>query len=307
MNPTANDEHGWRTVVVGSATQEGGEVVVGITDQRGNDEDTTFLVTLGHRAHVEQFEMQRLRVLACALRARLVVVETPGFGNARSRLTRPERRALRRGDFTVLGRRILAAALHSVDAEGPSGRLGLLGYSLGASTGTAMAKIANTAESGPRIDTIVLVEPVALHRWGALELWRASRREDLVTQQYLDETATVPSAVQPWDRRPGEEVLTRRAIDMTTMVSALRRPSLPLDLMAATGSVTHPVRRVVLIQGDASALSLHRDGLNLVRSLADRRVPVDFLRVPGTHAFWHSLPRVEELAVELADLLRVDR
>jgi pimeloyl-ACP methyl ester carboxylesterase len=275
----------WEPVTAGTP---GGPIRTGIVDGRPGGEGETVVVTLGFRACVEPYEMQRFRLIASTLRARLVVVETPGFGLRGSDLTRAERRALRHGDFGPLASRMFAAATQVAGAEPTA----LLGYSLGASTGAAMARVAP-------LRTVVLVEPVALKRWRVPALVSATRREDRFVPSFLDENGTIADAVAPWDRRPGTAAPATRKSALLLLANALRRSSLAGDLQTAVPRL----RRVVFVRGESTLLSPRRELLVLAGSLSDRGVPVRVLPVEGGHGFWQSLPRVGALAADLAGVL----
>jgi len=295
----------WRhTVTVDTTGADGGQILVGIADGRRGGRGPTVIVTLGFLACVEPFEMQRFQMIADLAGARLAVVETPGFGYARSRLLPDEYRCLRRGDFTAVGRRMLSAVRIAIGEDTDTGPIGLLGYSLGSSTGAALARVANTEVPGPWIDTVVLVEPVALRRWSAGRLVSAMLRENRHVQPYLDETAALDGTVQPQDRRPAEAPTTHRRADLLTLANALRYARLGPDLIASAGNRERPIRRLVVVQGDSSLLSPRQKASRLVSALDDHGVAASIVRAPGHHAFWQSLPRVAELTETVHRLLQ---
>jgi Alpha/beta hydrolase family len=301
-----DDAPKWLAKTINTTGNRGGQVLVGVVDGRVDTGGMTFVVALGYRAHVEAFEMQRFQLIAAILRSRLLVVETPGFGGATSRILPRERRALLRGDFTPLARRLLSAAVDAIDGDTTVSTIGLIGYSLGASTSAALARVANSTDFGPHVDTVVLVEPVALRPWGVRELLSASRQEDLSVQRYLNETSMIENAVQPWDRRREGLVGMRSRADMAVLANALRTPRMAGDLLGAAASAKRPLQRVFLIQGVRSALSDHRKAAELAKVLTDRGVQVRTLRTSGGHAFWHSLPRVLDVVGRLRDLIAAD-
>jgi hypothetical protein len=301
-----DDAPKWLVRTIDTTGNRGGQVLVGVVDGRVDTGGMTFVVTLGYQAHVEAFEMQRFQLIAAILRSRLLVVETPGFGSATSRILPRERRALLRGDFTPLARRLLSAAVDAIDGDTTVSTIGLIGYSLGASTSAALARVANSADFGSHVDTVVLVEPVALRPWGVRELLSAARYEDLSVQGYLNETFTVQNAVQPWDRRREGPIGTRSRTDMALLANALRTPRMADDLLETAGSAERPLRRVFLIQGVSSVLSNHRQAADLAKALTDRGVRVRALHTSGGHAFWHSLPRVLDVVGRLRDLIAAD-
>ncbi|EKX62163.1 hypothetical protein Sipo8835_05810 [Streptomyces ipomoeae] len=292
----------WHPVRVTTADGPGGELLLGVVDGRRDGDGPTFVVAQGFLAFVEPFEMQRFQVIAAMLRARLVVVETPGAGFAVSRLLPKERRALLRGDFTVPARRMLRAATEVIGArhaDGPVGPVGVLGYSLGASFAAAMAAVSGTAETGPAVREVVLVEPVAVRHWSAAALVSAVRRENRRVGPYLDETATVTGAVRPLEARPGEKPATLRHGDLLLLANALRAARLTDDLVTATRRPDRRLGRLVVVRGEESLLSPRRDVHRLVTAAGWHGIATRLLSVPGPHAFWQSLPAVGSVMAEL--------
>ncbi|TCR18697.1 hypothetical protein EV578_10974 [Streptomyces sp. BK205] len=88
-----------------------------------------------------------------------------------------------------------------------------------------MAAVSGTAETGPPMETVVLVEPVAVQRWSAAVLLSAVRRENRLVGAYLEETATVAGAVPPLEARPDAAPNTRRRVDLLLLANALRAGS----------------------------------------------------------------------------------
>ena len=293
-NPSATDG---TCRVVGTA---GGPLTVGVVAPSGPAE-RTFVVAMGYAASIEQFELQRFRLLAECLASRLVVVETPGCGNPRSALTGAERWALLvRSDVEAAGARMLDAAVAMVpdllDAPRRGGRLGVIGYSLGASTGTAIAR-AVLARTGAPVDALVLVEPVAAQRWSPRALLAATREEDGLVDRALAENASVPGAVEPWDRRADGVAPHRNRLDMLLLSAALRNGRLPEQVAAARA------RHVVVVHGKDSRLSLPQACTAVVEHARAAGSAVAELAMDGTHALWHSLPSVRRLAGFVAEAL----
>lgn len=283
---------GWSTHVCESEGESC--VLVAVTDHRARPGAATFVVVQGIQSWIEEFELQRLGLIARMLGARLVVVEVPGFGVAGSRVLSGERRALLAGDFGPLASRMFAAAAVVLGDEDDHA-LSFLGYSMGCSVATAMAKVA--AARGWTIDQLVLVEPVALHQWKVRHLVAATRREDRWIADYVATNDSVDGAVAPWDRRPGVRPPTRRRVDLLLLGAALRKGALAGDLRAGVTP-----RRVVVVHGDRSALS-EAAYQPIVTALRGRGIAAVELTVPGHHAFWHSLAAVEDMTRRLTAVL----
>jgi hypothetical protein len=274
--------------------EPGSRLLVAVVDARVHADGPTFVVAQGIRSWIEQFELQRFELIATTLEARLVIVEVPGFGVAGSRLLPAESLALLRGDFRPLATRMFGAVCSVLD-EPLAGTLSFLGYSMGTSIATAMARVASA--DGWTVENLVLVEPVALHRWKAWRLLAASRREDRFLAHYIAANDAVEGAVAPWDQRPGVRPPNRRYLDLLLLGGALRCGALADDLRALTA-----LRRVVVVRGDRSALSAV-DWEPALAVMRRRGIVAYDVTVPGHHAFWHSLLAVANMTDRVKPLL----
>jgi hypothetical protein len=285
----------WSTHSYERVGESASRVLIAVTDARCHADDRTFVVVQGFQSWIESFEMQRFQLIAHGLRARLIIVEVPGFGVAGSRLLRNERRGLLAGDFRPLAERMFEAAGSIVTDTDRDEPLSFLGYSMGASIATAMTNVA--VAQGWSAEELVLVEPVALQRWKLRELISATRREDRWTTAYTAANEGVEGAAAPWDQRPGVRPPTKRRVDLLLLGAALRHGGLAADLLAGAGP-----RRVIVVRGDRSALS-GAAYFPILARLRQRGIATAELTVPGHHAFWHSLAAVHDMTSRLAALL----
>ncbi len=285
---------GWSTYIHEAAGDPGGCITVAVTDRRTDTGDQTIIVAQGFKSWIETFELQRFQLIARTLRARLVIAETPGLGAVGSRLLPGERRALVAGDFGPVATRMFAAAVAELDGESDL-TLSFLGYSMGASIVTTMMK--NAAAQGWAVNSLVLVEPVTLQKWKILPLIAAASREARWTAEYLATNNAVDGALAPWHQRAGVRPATRRRLDLLVLGAAIRRGALTGDLHTVV-----PPRQVIIVRGDRSELSRARSQATLT-ALRERGVVTAELSVPGHHAFWHSLPAVQDMARRLKTVL----
>jgi alpha-beta hydrolase superfamily lysophospholipase len=245
------------------------------------------LVFMGFLAYVEPFELQRFALLCREWDAQITVVDAPGCGYGGARLTRTQRRGLRRGDFTTVARRMVRAAQshHLPLRRGP---VAVVGYSMGASLACAAA-----ADPGLlRVDTLILVEPVAMRRWNLARLIRSVQSEDAVLDEYLHDNNAVPGAVPPAQRR--DEPLPKRSrTDLAHLGFALTRGRLTSDMLRANVIQSFPVQ---VVHGADSRLSQARDVEKLVAICRRAGMQVYDVPVAGRHALWHSLTDVAALA-----------
>lgn len=257
--------------------------------------DRTFVVAMGYGARLDEFELQRFRLLAPLLRGRLVVVQTPGHGADASRLTPRERWALlARSDFRPVARRMLQAAT-TAEPSVCSARTAVLGYSLGASLGTAIASVLREGTGTP-VPLLVLVEPVAGRPWRPLDLAGATRAEDGLVDDALAQNDDVAGAVGPPDRRPEPSTPDHHRVDLLLLANALRAGRLGAQVVAS--GATH----VVVVRGKDSRLSLPAAVADVVDAARSAGRRVDELTMHGTHALWHSLPSVRRLGRFVADV-----
>ncbi len=275
-------------VAVVQVGHDASTVVVGVITP--DEHRRTVTAFLGHSAVLDAYELQRFRLLAKLTASRFVVVETPGCGTRPTRLLPDERCALLQSDLAPLATRMDVAAVTAIGSASHT----ILGYSLGASL--AAAAVPGRRESGTSPCEVVLVEPVGIRRWSAAGLYQAARAEDRLIDPYLAETADTPGAVPPADQVPGSPRPFRRRIDMLATINALRAGRLADDLTAGVTATT----TVVVARGTSSHYSdpdsCARIGQR-VRDCGGRAIDV---AVPGSHGLWHSLPRVEDLALRLS-------
>jgi len=285
---------GWSAYIHEATGDPSARIAVAGTDRRTHPGDPTFIVAQGFKAWIELFELQRFQLIARTLRARVIIAETPGFGAAGSRLLPGERRKLLSGDFGPVATRMFAAAVAELDGE-PDRTLSFLGYSMGASMVTSMVK--DAAAQGWAVNSLVLVEPVALRKWSTWGLMAAVWREARWIADYVAANGAVDGAVAPWDQRAGVRPASRRRRDLLVLGAAIRRGALAGDLQ----TVVRP-RQLVIVRGDRSELSRARCQATLT-AMRERGVATAELRVPGHHAFWHSLPAVQDMARRLKSVL----
>ena len=266
------------------------------------DPARAFVVAMGFGACLDSFELQRFGVLARALQARLLVVETPGCSFTPTSLLRPERMALLRADYGPVATRMLTAAL-SVDGNSSRQQpLGVIGYSLGASIAAAMARVANTQfDREVELESLVLVEPVANRPWSGPQLLAAMRAEDKLIDDYLKTNEDIPGAVVPTERLPGAPSPRHRRLDLLLLANALRAGRLVEDVRAAAAG--HEGLKVVVAHGASSRLSRLDACQRMVRQCRDAGISVEDVAVPGSHGLWQSLQAVDDLAAGITSAL----
>ena len=249
-------------------------------DSSGNyiNKGPTLVVGLGFNSSVEEFTIQQHAVMAQEMGARFIVVDTPGVGELSSPLQDGQARDLLLGKYDSSARAMLLAAIKAgVLTEGEE--IGLLGYSMGASTIAAMAKLLN--EDHDTFNKLLLtgaymIEPVADHKQPPWTPAMKMGTENKLNDRYLAENMGLLGLDgQPWpvgtiDRRlklPGNEAELAKYKEWTKRQAralllggwALGRDRIPDDLQAALDGSRDTTRfneaSVISVLAPASGLS----------------------------------------------------
>lgn len=177
------------------------------------------VATLGAFA-VGADELDRYRGIAASQRRTVLLVETPGWHPDHAPLTARARRDLAGGKFAG----VAAQQWRAVEALLAEGPVSLIGYSLGASTATAIATL--LTELGRPPSHLSLIEPVAIEVIDPLTLLRRNRWEA---------RHTTSAGSQP--RKGWPTPLGRHQLDMALLVWGLTRAGLRRELpaLAAAG------------------------------------------------------------------------
>lgn len=253
----------------------------------GPHDPSPLIVTLGIMAHLNLAEEQRFWLLADRLRRPVVAIDTPGWTVRGGALPPAVRTRLRHGGFDWLAR-----VLSDVVVEANPGILdsspSVLGYSLGASTGSALA--ADLAQRGARLRGLTLVEPVAIRRQSLVELGWRNLRDARHSHQYAVENNDVAWAATRTHRIP-----LPRAVELSLLVWAISRGGIPQTVRSLPIDVP-----IMIISGGSSTLSpmpaMHR----LAFQLRGQGRSVDQHVVAGAHhALWNSLPQVDQVVARI--------
>lgn len=260
------------------------------------DRAPTAIAALGFLAYPDAFEVQRFQVMSERLGWRIIVVQTPGFGNGACPLSHLQLRALTAGDF----RPIAEVMIDAVRGPVPPSRPILLGYSMGASVSAAMARLLAEGGSESAPSRVILVEPVAVRRWTPGGLMRADRAEERCMDAYLALNDPLPWAVGPSGRGPDPGPSPRgRLIDLAAQAWGMSRGRLRSDLVRAVRAA--PGLRVDLVHGEYSRFVRSEDMSALralVHAAGGRCTTSEIPR--GRHPMWQALP----VAAQIAETLR---
>ncbi|MEK7620800.1 MAG: hypothetical protein AAB395_00410, partial [Patescibacteria group bacterium] len=180
-------------------------VGVTLTDGRAEDGDPTIIAPRAYQAFSEDpFEQQRDKVLATAMRARVIGVDTPGvgLGRIRSRSTFRQKRGAWKGDASSIADSQLLAVRKAtgLDYDDPSR---LLTYSMPNwfLSGYINSSFAPNIE---RFDAVELVNDQSWNLVGEDGLPKAIAAEDEFMNYYLEQNAQHQGLLQPYDRDPAD-------------------------------------------------------------------------------------------------------
>ncbi|MFX4271444.1 hypothetical protein ACQBAR_12630 [Propionibacteriaceae bacterium Y1685] len=243
------------------------------------------IMTLGILARLDPFEVQRFRLLADLLQRQIIALETPGWMRPGQRLPASARQALTHGDFTEMAE-LMVAALDEAVPGLTDQTVSLLGYSLGASTGSAIA--ATLAARGTTLERITLVEPVATGRQSLVGLGLRNTADGVRNRRYLKESKQVE-----WAARSTPVRMVRRGwVDLGLFTWALSRGGIQKSLNSIDTSVG-----VKIITGERSRMAGGRATEELVEQLRSTGRSVEWDTIADSHhGLWLSLPRVAEVA-----------
>lgn len=245
------------------------------------------IATLGIMAELNEFEIARYRYLAALQQRPVIVLDTPGWLATQGQSARSWS-SLRRGSFAKVADDMYAALKQAVP-EKLDGPVSLLGYSMGCSSGSALAW--RLAKAAIPVAAVTLVEPVAIEKTDIIRLGVRNSRENLRLGRHLaenDELVDIP--------RSAATVVSDPAAWTTLahLAWALTRAEMPHVLGKLT-ALNHPA--YTLIHGGSSRLAPTAAVTRLAEHLRKGGSPVQIISVPnGRHGLWQSFPLVEKLS-----------
>lgn len=247
-------------------------------------DQSPLVVTLGIMARLDTFEEQRFRLLADRLNRPVIAIDTPGWTMGGGNLPSAVRARLRSGGFDWLARLLGDVVRHTepqIAALGPS----VLGYSLGASTGSALA--AELVSTGAQLRGITLVEPVAMRRQTMPEL----TVRNLLDARHVHRYAVANNQLSWAVASDGPGPLPR-AVDLLRLARAISRGQILETLRSVPVEV-----RIAVLSGELSILAPPPAVDRLVATLRHRGHQVDQHLIPQAHhALWNSLSVVDRIA-----------
>ncbi|WP_026926198.1 alpha/beta fold hydrolase [Granulicoccus phenolivorans] len=245
------------------------------------------IATLGIMAELNDFEVARYRYLASLQRRPVLVLDTPGWLASQGQSTRSWS-SLRRGSFAKVADDMYAA-LKQAAPEFLDEPVSVIGYSMGCSSGSALAW--RLAKAAIPVRAVTLVEPVAIEKTDVIRLGVRNGRENLRLGRHLADNADLVDVPR------SEPTVVSDPAAWTTLahlVWALSRAEMPHVLGKLT-ALNHPA--YTLIHGGSSRLAPAGAVTRLAEHLRKGGSPVQVVTVPkGRHGLWQSFPVVETLS-----------
>jgi len=210
------------------AEHEGLDIGVGVVDARkksletGELEGRTIIWPMAYLARMDAFETQRLVVVAEALNARVVGVETAGVGvseDAKSLFL--QKLDLLKGNFNSSAHAMLGALRETIDfADGDE--VEFLLFSQGVALGVAMIEDLGKKAHGLDLSVpkVTIIEAVNDQPWNLKKLLDAIGKEDKYTDRYLDENKRHEWLEPPSDRTEAGKI-ERKKLDRKQLISTL--------------------------------------------------------------------------------------
>lgn len=196
---------------------EGGQKFgVSVIDARewvdGKLEGPTFIVSMRFAASVDnEFELQKYSVMAEQVGGRLIVVDTPGFGEMASWLRSWQYLDPLNGKYDSWAKPMLQAAIKAGDLQ-EGEEIGLIGYSNGAFLAASQAEVLNKNHDELKklklTKGIHMLEPTGLHTKNPLELQATMEKyENNFNPKYFNENHELGT----WVAEDEERVNPKRA------------------------------------------------------------------------------------------------
>jgi hypothetical protein len=304
-------------------------IAIGIVDARdkvdenGESIGRTIIWPQSFQARMDEFETQRLVVIAEALKARVIGVELPGVGlseNANS--SNFQKIELLNGSFDRSAHDMLGALNEIVDFK-DNEAIEFLLYSQGVAIGASM--INDLGREAFRlklkVPRIMMIEAVNDQPWNLLKLLSAINEEGLHEDRYLDENKKYDWLLPPTSRTDigkieRKKLDSKQSIDFLLAGVALRKPFDPILLRAIEedkGNHTTGISksRIDIMKFDASGVSrlekntLTLKQLRLATSLA--QVAMTILTAPDgqeghRHPAAHSMSIMDIISRELLNV-----
>ncbi len=293
---------------------------VTVTDGREGNDGPTLIVPRAFQAFVEDpFEQQRDKAIAVAMKAKVIGVDTPGVGLSRikSRSRLAHKRGALRGDMDAIVDSQLFAVRKAagINYEDPTR---FLTYSMPNQTLPAIIR----SPFAINIERIDAVEVVNDDRWGLRALSGAIGAEEKFTNYYLEQNATYPGLVQPYDRDSKD---FKKKAHGRKLPFRLESALLGIGMTEPFGYELKDAIEASEARGNIPSIKeaqfhVWRTWDSGVARRLENRATVERLRrvhpnvemtalrdatgAPMHHPFWHSVPSVAILASAMAEAAR---
>lgn len=290
-------------------------VNVHVADARSETDGLTYVMPRFLQEYTEDpLNQLRDKVLAEALKARVIGIDLPGIGidedYAKTALSQ-KWDAAAHGNIRRYADLQVKALKEVLGEDEKETKINFLGYSLGVHAAVAMRMSEELANSNVTVESMHLVEAVNDQQWPSItRLFKAIMKEDEATNRYLLETHKLGLGVTAYDRNPEnptqklkDKSLPRR-LDSVAVALGMRKgfaekfaqfkdghadefSDAPVTIYRANGS---GIARPEANEQTADALGAH---------FVELYPPENDL--PHQHAIWLSMGAVGVLAAKIAE------
>ena len=222
-------------------------------------------------------------VLADAMGARIIAIDTPGAGlHISGKTTFRQKLKLLRGNFSDHARLQLEAVKELDLGDDPIDKVGLIGYSLGAKA------VASMLEQDIEVESIDMIEAVNDRNWLLPKLLRNMMREDKQVDEYLLETKKAqPPATIEKPSGPRITAYDRDPEDPTKVIKGMGVPQSTDTKLVALGMGTAGFAKRLVKYRNANPKKFEDVPINIYRaensSMARRHTNMKLAQEAGAH------------------------
>lgn len=310
------DDHDLASVKVERGHYSG--VNVHIADGRSETDGPTYAMPRFLQEYTEDpLNQLRDKVLAEALKARIIGIDLPGIGIDKGYAKTPISQKWEAAVHGNIGRyaNLQVKALKEVLGEDEKeATVNFLGYSLGVHAAVAMRMSEELANSSLTVESMHLVEAVNDQEWPSINrLFKAIMKEDEATNRYLLETHKLGLGITAYDRSPEDPTqklkdksLPRRLDSVAVALGMRRGFAEKFAQFKENHSDTFSNAPITIYRANGSGIARPEANEQTADTLGARFVE---LRPPENdpphqHAIWLSMGAVGVLAAKIAEYHR---
>lgn len=303
-----------------SETVQGQTIRVVEVDARpseGEGYEHTIIWPAAFQARADMINIQRIRILAQLLEAKVLFVETPGVtvdiraphNTTGAHVTQEQARAALRGDLRPHAAAQLQA-LHKAVPFQDGEQLHIIGYSMGATTAAFLAQQLGEQPFGsdisPQIARLDFIDPANDQDWNPYKLLRAIKKEGEADKAYIEESKALGLEPNPYGlaseneaRRMRQQLEREQLLGIYSVAAGLRKGFSPTLQQAINESRNNGTTRlheadVTFYRANASLVgreAAHQQTAEELQKYADFVLRQVELTKPNNEPLHHPFPR----------------